>query len=895
MKEQLHKRRGILYYLTYIFLYTVLFLVVFSGIFIMFHHAGKSFVWKVDGLPSYIPNMYYFIDSTREMVQSFLAGDFNVQLFDFNVGLGDVVSLHMEPLYWLSLLFQPAQVEEAFNFLMILRFYVAGLSMSLFLFYFKQGRLPSLVASFAYICCGYGLFAGFRHAQFVVPMIFLPLCIIAMEEIIRKKRWYLCTLVIWFHLWCGYYFTYMNTIAMGCYFLIRFFCKKEGRTFKEFWKYVGVIAGSYLLGVMLGNITLISSFASYLTSSRTGAVDYETKINYWTYGRQWFKNFLKDFFCAGRGPGYWLRLGFIPLVYAGVVLLLIKKGRKELKASICLGTVFCMIPAVGFVFSGFGNINNRWCYIYAFALTVTLGFTLKEMFDLTKKELCLIGAAMLPFCLGFVYLFISYGNDRIYSAVAGISLVLTFGGLVFAGRKQIPVIWRSLALVFVMVVTLWGSQYLEFSPRAGGLVEEFEEAGEVYDTVTNTPLAAAGEIEDDEFYRVSTKDTPSAVQGASQILEYNGNVHYDNTAKKSIHAFYRTMGITTWSLVRMWGMDNRAFLDTLSSVKYFLQKEDDTANVPYGYTKKAEKEKDGEVYEIYENKMALPLGYTYDSFISEEKLMEYDALERQEVLLQAAAVSDEEEISLPVEKDMKLEGQKLEITDIKCKNAEITDNTITTTGTKEDPARIRLSFQAPDNCEIYLYFKNLYWGTDGNRTIKYSCGDYKSSYSLHGVRNIYETRQNDHIMNLGYHKDGANSCTITFKHSFKEISFDEIGIYCQPMENLDDYTEERREDVLEDVQILSNEVRGKISLDEEKLLVLTVPYMSGWEAYVDGEQVPILKANVMYMGLMLTSGEHTVELKYHMPGLTISLLVFAAGAIIFVVTLFLRHKKKKAL
>ena len=64
------------------------------------------------------------------------------------------------------------------------------------------------------------------------------------------------------------------------------------------------------------------------------------------------------------------------------------------------------------------------------------------------------------------------------------------------------------------------------------------------------------------------------------------------------------------------------------------------------------------------------------------------------------------------------------------------------------------------------------------------------------------------------------------------------------------------EDVLEDVTVGEDEVTGNISLDEDKYLVLSIPYQKGWTAYVDGEETELLRANYMYMALPLSAGEH---------------------------------------
>lgn len=91
------------------------------------------------------------------------------------------------------------------------------------------------------------------------------------------------------------------------------------------------------------------------------------------------------------------------------------------------------------------------------------------------------------------------------------------------------------------------------------------------------------------------------------------------------------------------------------------------------------------------------------------------------------------------------------------------------------------------------------------------------------------------------------------------ISFDSMELYSQSMENYPDYIEHLTENVLEDVTVGEDEVTGNISLDEDKYLVLSIPYQKGWTAYVDGEETELLRANYMYMALPLSARENTAS------------------------------------
>ena len=89
------------------------------------------------------------------------------------------------------------------------------------------------------------------------------------------------------------------------------------------------------------------------------------------------------------------------------------------------------------------------------------------------------------------------------------------------------------------------------------------------------------------------------------------------------------------------------------------------------------------------------------------------------------------------------------------------------------------------------------------------------------------------------------------------------------------------------------EVTGNISLDEDKYLVLSIPYQKGWTAYVDGEETELLRANYMYMALPLSAGEHSIRLTFAIPGVKYAMIIMPSAAGVFVLLLLVRWLRRK--
>jgi|GEM_PF-6873036 len=98
-------------------------------------------------------------------------------------------------------------------------------------------------------------------------------------------------------------------------------------------------------------------------------------------------------------------------------------------------------------------------------------------------------------------------------------------------------------------------------------------------------------------------------------------------------------------------------------------------------------------------------------------------------------------------------------------------------------------------------------------------------------------------------------------------------------------------------------INSKIILDEDQKLLfqietnkngfLTVAdtYYPGWHAYVDGKETKIYRANLMFRGIVLPKGNHTVEFKYIPHSFYLGLAVSAATSLCLTVVFILKRKR----
>ena len=113
-----------------------------------------------------------------------------------------------------------------------------------------------------------------------------------------------------------------------------------------------------------------------------------------------------------------------------------------------------------------------------------------------------------------------------------------------------------------------------------------------------------------------------------------------------------------------------------------------------------------------------------------------------------------------------------------------------------------------------------------------------------------------------------------------------MQIVCQPVKQIAGWTKSLKQDILKDVVMDTNHISGTLTADQEKLLCMTIPYSSGWRAYIDGVETEILKADTMYMAVDVPEGTHQIEFYYCTPYLK-------TGAVLIGIVIFRYRTGKK--
>ena len=260
----------------------------------------------------------------------------------------------------------------------------------------------------------------------------------------------------------------------------------------------------------------------------------------------------------------------------------------------------------------------------------------------------------------------------------------------------------------------------------------------------------------------------------------------------------------------------------------------------------------------------------------------------------AAIVEDKDmdkNSNLTVATKLPLTAQKLKIKNIKLNGVSMTKDTIEI---EKPGATMKFSFEAPANAETYLSLVgDIYAEKDAKEhfitaRIKAPGVKYGHKFRI----DAYTTGQKEYLFNLGYREGAVKTCTLKFVGT-GILKYKDLAIYSQTMSNYADRVNALKENSLQNAKAEKNTVTGNITVDKDKMLVVTLPYQKGWTAYVDGKKTDIQRVNYQYIGINLKKGTHDIKLHYQLPGIKLAFMITGCGIIAFVAIIIFNIVRKR--
>lgn len=836
--------------------YTILFIFIYLFAFLAFFLKKNSLIAMSDGYNEYYPVFAYSGQYYRSLLGDLIHGD--VQQYDFAIGFGDDIIGTLNWFGFGSLLsifstFIPLEYSAyGYGILTLLKMYLSGVTFSYYLFYKNKdlNYYSVMAASLTYVFGTYSLYYGMLYPTFLDILIYLPLAIAGIEQMLCKENRKLISPIFIFAFFAqalsGFYFLYMLTAFCLIYFIVCSIVRKKSKG--ECFRRAGICMMNYILAIGLAAVIFVPALLAYFRSSRVSEGDLASSFFSLYDKKEYAKMFVNIFVKEGYQSG----IG-VPIICGFIIVLFVinyyeyRKQEKYREYGILLMIlgIGWLLPCFGSIMNGFSYSIDRWIFMLLFVLASLMGEVGSECISLEKREWTGFIILFIVWCGAYWYVHEMSVSRLIQFILYGVIWVGSLGALYFYYKGGCKEILFDNKIVYVVCIgTIALTTFLLNAPikiGGGGYSGMFLPIRTVYSSIINSDMNVENR-ENAGFYRLNVEDTSL---GSSLILNEYGTTSYYSIINNNIYEFYHELNISSGirgASFIFTGLDHREVLEDLLAVK---NKDDEEKSI----------------------------GLLYDTYYLEEQVESIPALERNLLLYQGVILSQEPQNRTEKGTDFKWMEESVQNVDFQTEFSNI--SRIETTLDVEKEGEIRISFSPISNdMDVWILMKGLSLETEGAEYAEILVGD--TNIQLRGKSwRSYLKGNNDYLIKLSGIDVSEGAVTIKIpggKYLLEDMDLYTVTIDDEKMRQLG-YNENV------DLEVGMNCVYGTVETSKDQILFLSIPYGEGWTYYLDNEKVNAYRADYGFTALEISAGAHVLIAEYESPGLKIGSIISVVSAL----------------
>lgn len=613
-----------------------------------FHYAGDFNSQQI----SFYRYMNGFVKGAGYPDSAFAGAPHNTFSWATDLGSGVMNAysfyLYGSPFFWLSVLLPQSWLPYMMVPLLVLKFGVAGGGAYLYLRRYVKNANYAVLGACLYALSGFAVYNVFFN-HFVDVVALFPYLLWALDEAIYENRHGLFAFWVAVNLLNNYFFFVGQVIFLCIYFV----CKLTAKDFRLTGRKFGHLLWESVLGVSMGCLLLFPAVLSLLQNPRT--IDLSSGWGFLTYAKvQQYLAILLSWILPPDSPYLtsvwsegvikWTSMtAYLPLCSLAGAMAYWRSHKADSKKRIVAVCAVCaLVPVLN---SAFYALNSsyyaRWYYMPTLILAAMTVNALEDPevdLDAPARGIGWIMLATLVFAVVPVrddttgtWSFGVLKNPGQFFAVLG------FGLLGLALYRYLCGIWRqnsrfaqrmtAAVLVFACVFTMvhigigkFGQWYTD-----SDLVEQDTNA-----------LQLKNDLPEGD-YRI---DTYKIHDNIGMWLDKSCLQYFGSTAAPSILSFYPGLGVKRD--VRSEPEITNYALRGLLSVEYLIttpeKRESFEDEADEGWTYLA----DVDGYTLYHNDNYVPMGFTYDYYVTEATYEASIKTLRSNLLLRALVLEDED-------------------------------------------------------------------------------------------------------------------------------------------------------------------------------------------------------------------------------------------------------------
>lgn len=580
------------------------------------------------------------------------------------------------PFFWLSAILPAGAVTYAMPVLLALKHGMASLTAYAYIRRFVRSKESALIGGLLYAFSGFQVYnIFFNHFQDVTA--FFPLMLIAMEEFINKNRRGIFALTVALMALINYYFFAGQAVFLVFYYLFRMKCPD----FHTSWKKFAGLAFEAVVGTAIAAVIMLPSALDIIGNSRITEMEYG--INMVIYpDNTLIPRIIQSFFMPPDPPANpnlfysdyekWASIGgYFPLFSMVGVAAFIKSRKKHWASRLSFFCIICaFIPLLNSLFQAFNfYYYARWFYmpILIFAMMTAQSLDNEDAdlkFGFRFNAIILAVFAVIGILptegKGGKTLFLRLPNDMPYFWIVVLVAIAGLIGchILFKRRKKgkpflkLGIIMTSVASVICIFTTIFYDA-ADIDSAKEYIAADINGKNGVYEEVSNNNFFRADISEDCDNYTMywelpsirtfhsvvnpSIMDFYKSLGMTRDVASRADITHYTLRGLLSVKYYYRSLrGNKTYDEIK--GNSSGVQENTVvPGTDTGLNNADITQYLPgFEYTGK------NECFEIYENKLFIPMGFGYDSYVSEKNAKNLNDKQREAVLMDSLILSSEQ-------------------------------------------------------------------------------------------------------------------------------------------------------------------------------------------------------------------------------------------------------------
>ena len=569
---------------------------------------------------------------------------------DLGSGVMNAYSFYLygSPFFWLSVLLPQSWLPYMMVPLLVLKFGVAGGGAFLYLRRYVKNENYAVLGACLYALSGFAVYNVFFN-HFVDVVALFPYLLWALDEAIYEDRHGLFAFWVAVNLLNNYFFFVGQVIFLCIYFV----CKLTAKDFRLTGRKFGHLLWESVLGVAMGCLLLFPAVLSLLQNPRT--IDLSSGWGFLTYAKvQQYLAILLSWILPPDSPYLtsvwsegvikWTSMtAYLPLCsLAGAMAYWRSRKADSKKRIVAVCAVCALVPVLN---SAFYALNSsyyaRWYYMPTLILAAMTVNALEDPevdLDAPARGISWIMLATLVFAV------VPVRDDTTETWSFGVLknpgqffTVLGFGLLGLMLYRYLCGVWRqdsrfaqrmtAAVLVFACVFSMVHIGIGKFG--------QWHTDSDLVEQDTNALLLKNDLPEGD--YRI---DTYKIHDNIGMWLDKSCLQYFGSTAAPSILSFYPGLGVKRD--VRSEPEITNYALRGLLSVEYLIttpeKRESFEDEADEGWTYLA----DVDGYTLYHNDNYVPMGFTYDYYVTEATYEASIKTLRSNLLLRALVLTDED-------------------------------------------------------------------------------------------------------------------------------------------------------------------------------------------------------------------------------------------------------------